>query len=165
MTKTSDQLRDEYLAKLEKVASLSVDDAKKELLNEVTKDLTSEVAKRIRNAEERVKLESQVKAREILVDAMKHGATNYTAEYTISTVTVPNEETKGRIIGREGRNIRAFERAAQVEIELDETNEIRLSSFDAIRREVARMSLEQLLKDGRIQPDENAVKIVNLSKP
>ncbi len=152
MAKTNDQLHEELLAKLEKAANLSREDAKRELLDELQKDLTSEVAKRIRNAEERVKLEAQAKAREILSDAMKHGATNYTAEYTISTVSVPNEETKGRIIGREGRNIRAFERAAQVEIELDETTEIRVSSFDAIRREIARRALEILVKDTRIQP-------------
>lgn len=152
MAKTTDQVREEYLEKLEKISGLSKDEASKQLLEELQKDLTSEVAKRIRNAEERVRLEASNKAREILVDAMKHGATNYTAEYTISTVTVPNEETKGRIIGREGRNIRAFERAASVEIELDESNEIRLSSFDAIRREIARRSLEILIKDTRIQP-------------
>lgn len=152
MAKTADQIREEYLEKLEKISGLSKDEATKHLLDELQKDLTSEVAKRIRNAEERVRLEASNKAREILVDAMKHGATNYTAEYTISTVTVPNEETKGRIIGREGRNIRAFERAASVEIELDESNEIRLSSFDAIRREIARRSLEILIKDTRIQP-------------
>ncbi|MBP7118514.1 ribonuclease Y [Candidatus Woesebacteria bacterium] len=152
MVKTADQIRQEYLEKLEKLSGLTKDEATKQLLEELQKDLTSEVAKRIRNAEERVKLEASTKAREILVDAMKHGATNYTAEYTISTVTVPNEETKGRIIGREGRNIRAFERAASVEIELDESNEIRLSSFDAIRREIARRSLEILIKDTRIQP-------------
>ncbi len=152
MAKTTDQLRDELLEKLEKISGLSKEEAKKELLEELQKDLTSDMAKRIRNAEERIKLDSQSKAREILVDAMKHGATNYTAEYTISTVSVPNEETKGRIIGREGRNIRAFERAASVEIELDETNEIRISSFDAIRREIARRALEILVKDTRIQP-------------
>lgn len=152
MAKTVDQLREEYLEKLQKITQLSVEDAKREMLDELQKDLTSEVAKKIRNAEERIKLEASVKSREILVDAMKHGATNYTAEYTISTVSVPSEETKGRIIGREGRNIRAFERAAQVEIELDESNEIRVSSFDAIRREIARRSLEILIKDTRIQP-------------
>ncbi len=152
MAKTNDQLHEELLAKLEKVANLSREEAKRELLDELQKDLASETAKRIRNAEERVRLEAQAKAREILADAMKHGATSYTAEYTISTVSVPNEETKGRIIGREGRNIRAFERAAQVEIELDETNEIRISSFDAIRREIARRALEVLVRDTRIQP-------------
>ncbi len=114
MAKTTDDIREELIAKLEKVSGLSREEAKNELLNELQKDLTADMAKRIRNAEDRIKLDSQAKAREILVDAMKHGATNYTAEYTISTVSVPNEETKGRIIGREGRNIRAFERAAQV---------------------------------------------------
>jgi len=142
----------ELLEKLNKVSSMTADEAKKELLSEVQKDLTSEIAKRIKNAEEKVQQNAAEKAREILVDAMKHGATNYVAEYTISTITVPSEEVKGRIIGKEGRNIRSFERAANVEIEIDETNEIRLSSFDPIRREIARRSLELLIKDTRIQP-------------
>ncbi len=138
--------------KLAKAAKMSVDDAKKYLLAEVQKDLTEEIAKKIRAAEDRIKLESSEKAKEILVDSMKHGATAYTAEYTVSTVTVPNEDVKGRIIGAGGRNIRAFEKEAGVEIEIDETNEIRLSSFDAIRREIARRSLEILIRDARIQP-------------
>lgn len=152
MVKSEDQLRNELLEKLEKVSGLSRDEAKRMLLDELQRELTAEVAKRIRNAEERVKLEAAERAREILVDAMKHGVTNYVAEYTVSTVKVDSEEAKGRIIGREGRNIRAFERAAKVEIELDETNEIRLSSFDSVRREIARRALEILLKDKRIQP-------------
>jgi len=152
MTKTTNDLHQELVEKLEKVSGLTADEAKKMLLDELQKDLTSEMAKRIRNAEERFKLEAAAKSREILIDAMKHGATKYTAEYTISTVRVPDEETKGRIIGKEGKNIRAFEKAAGVEIEIDETNEVRLSSFDAIRREIARRSLEILIKDARIQP-------------
>lgn len=146
------KLEEDLASKLENVSSYTKEEAKKELLNIVQKDLTSEIAKRIRQAEERIKLESQEKAREILVDAMKHGATTYTAEYTISTVRVPDEETKGRIIGREGRNIRTFEKEAGVEIELDETNEIRLSSFDSVKREIARRALELLIRDKRIQP-------------
>src|SRR6185369_2579069 len=78
--------------------------------------------------------------------------TTYTAEYTISTITVPSEEVKGRIIGAGGRNIRAFETATGVEVEMDEGNAIRLSSFDSIRREIARRALEILIKDTRIQP-------------
>lgn len=152
MAKNDDQLHEELVSKLEKASGMSRDEAKRMLLDELQKELTAEVAKKIRNAEERVKLEATDRAREILVDAMKHGATTYVAEYTVSTVKVENEDAKGRIIGREGRNIRAFERAAQVEIELDETNEIRLSSFDSVRREIARRSLEILLKDQRIQP-------------
>ncbi len=143
---------EELRGKLSRVSSMTADEAKKELLFEVQKGLTGEIAKRIKNAEEKIRQAAAEKAREILVDAMKHGATNYVAEYTISTITVPSEEVKGRIIGKEGRNIRAFERAAGVEIEIDETNEIRLSSFDPIRREVARRSLELLVKDARIQP-------------
>ncbi|OGY07149.1 MAG: ribonuclease Y [Candidatus Blackburnbacteria bacterium RIFCSPHIGHO2_01_FULL_40_17] len=128
------------------------DEAKDALLAEVDKELVSEKAKRIRQMEENLKLESSEKAKEILVDAMRHGATDYVAEFTISTIRLPDEEIKGRVIGREGRNIRAFEQATGVEIEIDETNDIRLSSFDPIRREVARRSLETLVKDGRIQP-------------
>ena len=150
--KTTDDVREELIKKLEKVSGLSQEQAEKMLLEEVSKGLTSQVARRIKNAEEKVKREAADKAREILVDAMKHGATNYVAEYTVSSVYVDSEEAKGRIIGREGRNIRAFERAAKVEIELDETNEIRLSSFDSVRREIARRALEILLKDKRIQP-------------
>lgn len=144
--------QDEYKDKLSKVAKLTVDEAKKALLDEVQKDLTAEIAKKIRAAEEKIKEEAHAKAEEILLDAMKHGATNYTAEYTVSSVTVPNEDAKGRIIGAGGRNIRTFEKEAGVEIEIDETNDIRLSSFDAIRREIARRALEILIKDARIQP-------------
>lgn len=144
--------RDDYLEKLAKVAKMTIDEAKKALLDEVQKDLTGEIAKKIRQAEERIKLEANEKAQEILVDAMKHGATSYVAEYTVSSVTVPNEEVKGRIIGAGGRNIRTFEKEAGVEMEIDETNEIRISSFDSIRREIARRALEILVKDTRIQP-------------
>ncbi len=144
--------QDEYKDKLSRVAKMTVEEAKKELLNEVQKDLTADIAKKIRAAEEKIKEEAHAKAEEILLDAMKHGATNYTAEYTVSSVTVPNEDAKGRIIGAGGRNIRAFEKEAGVEIEIDETNDIRLSSFDSIRREIAKRALETLIKDARIQP-------------
>src|SRR5258708_2854494 len=154
--------QDEYIQKLEKVSGMTRDEAKKVLLDEVQKDLTSEIAKKIRQAEERVKLEANEKAQEIIVDAMKHGATTYTAEYTISTVAIPNEEVKGKIIGREGRNIRTFEKETGVEMEMDEGNLIRLSSFDSVRREIAKRSLEILIKDTRIQPSriEEVVKQV-----
>jgi len=154
--------RDEYVEKLAKVAKLTPDEAKKLLMDEVQKELTSEIAKRIRNAEERIKLEANEKAKEILADAMKHGATSYVPEYTLSSVSLPNEEAKGRIIGAGGKNIRAFEREALVEVEIDEGPEIRVSSFDAIRREVAKRALEILIKDTRIQPTriEEVVKMV-----
>ncbi|MBU0997927.1 ribonuclease Y [Patescibacteria group bacterium] len=143
---------EELIEKLSRVSKMTVDEAKKELLDQVQKSLTSEIAKKIRLSEEKIKLEANGKAKEILADAMKHAATSYVAEYTISSIIVPDESVKGRIIGAGGRNIRAFERAAKVEIELDESNEIRISSFDAIRREIAKRALEILIKDTRIQP-------------
>lgn len=152
MTKDLTVLEDELKDKLSKVSNLTIEEAKKMLLDEVQKDLTAEIAKKIRSAEERIKLEANEKAKEILADAMKQGATSYVAEYTVSAVTVPNEDVKGRIIGAGGRNIRTFEKEAGVEIEIDETNEIRISSFDAVRREIAKRSLEELINDTRIQP-------------
>ena len=144
--------KDEYIEKLSKVAHLTPDEAKKALLEEVQSELTGEIAKKIRASEEKIKEEAGERAQEILLDAMKHGATGYVAEYTVSSVTVPNEDVKGRIIGAGGRNIRTFEKEAGVEIEIDETNEIRLSSFDSVRREIAKRALEILIKDARIQP-------------
>jgi len=140
------------IKKLEKISNMTRDEAKRVLLDEVQKELTGEIAKKIRQAEEKIKEEATERAQEILLDAMKHGATGYVAEYTVSSVTVPNEDAKGRIIGAGGRNIRTFEKEAGVEIEIDETNEIRLSSFDAVRREIAKRALEILIKDARIQP-------------
>ncbi len=143
---------DELKKRLEKSSKMTEDEAKKILLDEVQKDIRAEVAKKIRVADEKIKLEANEKAREILVDAMKHGATDYVAEYTVSTVYVPNEEVKGRIIGREGKNIRTFEKETGVELELGETKEVRLSSYDSVRREIAKRSLETLIRDKRIQP-------------
>ena len=143
---------EELIKKLSRVSKMTVDEAQKELLAQVQKSLTSEIAKKIRLSEEKIKLEAGEKAKEILADAMKHAATSYVAEYTISSIVVPDESVKGRIIGAGGRNIRAFERAAKVEIELDEGNEIKISSFDSIRREIAKRALEILIKDTRIQP-------------
>lgn len=145
--------RKELAEKLSKVGKLTIDEAKEELLRQVDKELDDEIAKKIRAAAQRIKQEADEKAREILVDAMRHGATELTAEYTISTVALPDEEAKGRIIGQGGRNIRAFEHATGVDVDLDETpGAIRLSSFDSVRREIARISLEKLIRDGRIQP-------------
>ncbi|OGM18250.1 ribonuclease Y [Candidatus Woesebacteria bacterium RIFCSPHIGHO2_01_FULL_38_10] len=146
------RFEEELKEKLEEVSKMSLEEAKRLLLEEIQKDLKAEIAKKIRNAEERVKQEAKEKAQEILSDAMKHGATSYVAEYAVSSIEVPNEEVKGRIIGREGRNIRSFEKETGVELELDETNVIRLSSFDSVRREIAKRSLQILIKDTRIQP-------------
>lgn len=154
--------QDDYKDKLSKVANMTVDEAKKALLDEVQKELTGEIAKKIRQAEERIKEDAQENAKEVILDAMKHAATGYVAEYTVSSITIPNEDVKGRIIGAGGKNIRIFEKEAGVEIEIDETNEIRLSSFDAVRREIAKRALEILIKDTRIQPSriEEVIKMV-----
>jgi ribonuclease Y len=150
------QLEDEkqnVLKRLEKVASLTHDQARKQLLDELEKSLSSEMAQKIQAAENSAKEEADEKAREILVDSMYHGATDYVAEYTVSVVKLPDDEVKGRIIGKDGRNIRAFEQATGVDIDLDDQpGQVRLSSFDPVRREIARISLERLIKDGRVQP-------------
>jgi len=143
---------DELKNALEKVSKMTADEGKKLLLKEVQKDIKAEVAKSIRTAKERIKQEAKKDSQEILADAMRQGLTEYVAEYTVSSIKVPNEEVKGRIIGKEGRNIRAFERVTGVELELDETSEIKLSSFDSIRREIAKRALQMLIKDTRIQP-------------
>lgn len=147
-----ERLRDEYRQKLEKVSGLTSEEAKQALLDEVEKREAQVVAKIIKEKEEEAKAKASKRAQEILVDAMRHGALDYIAEYTVSTIKIPDEEMKGRIIGKEGRNIRAFEQATGVDIDLDEEGIIRLSSFDQIRREIARRALEKLLKDSRIQP-------------
>ncbi len=145
-------IRKREVGKLEKIAKLSFQEAKELLLEATEKKLAEEVAKKIREAEEEVKRGADEKAKEILVEAMRHGATDYVAEYTVSSVHLPDEDMKGRIIGREGRNIRAFERATGVEIELDESNDLNLSSFDPVRREIAKQALKKLVGDRRINP-------------
>lgn len=142
----------EQIAKFEKLATLTREEAKELILERVEKNLAEDISRKIQEAEAEIKSCSEEKAREILVDAMQRGVTDYVVEYTVSTIKLDDEEMKGRIIGREGRNIRAFERATGVEIELDESNDVYLSSFDPIRREVARRSLEKLIKDRRIRP-------------
>ncbi len=145
--------KDQLLQKLEKIAGLTKDQAKDLLLQGWEDRLKGEVAKKIKAAEEEVKITSDDKAKQILVDAIRYGAIDYVSEYTLSVINLPSEDYKGRIIGKDGRNIRAFEIATGVDVDLEEEKVIRLSSFDAIRREVARMSLERLIKDGRIQPE------------
>lgn len=144
--------QDEYRNKLQKVSGMTAEEAKEELLKETEQKEAQAIARIIKEREEEAKQTADKKAQEILVDSMRHGALNYIAEFTVSVVKVEDEEMKGRIIGKEGRNIRAFEQATGVDVDLDEEGIIRLSSFDQVRREVARRSLEKLLKDTRIQP-------------
>ena len=147
-----EQIKAEQLAKLERAAHLTRDEARTLILKAVEDSLDEDVAKRLREAEETAREEAKKKSQTILVDAMLHGATNYVAEYTVSTVKLPDEEMKGRIIGKEGRNIRTFEQVTGVDVDLDEEGVIKLSCFDPVRREIARVALDRLMKDGRIQP-------------
>ena len=146
-------LRKKQLRSLEKISSLTREEAKKQLLEQLDKDLAETTAKAIKEAEEKATEEAESKSKEILIEAMRHGATDYVAEFTVSSVKLPDDDVKGRIIGKEGRNIRAFEKATGVDVDLDETpGEVRLSSFDSVRREIARTALTRLIADGRIQP-------------
>jgi ribonuclease Y len=152
LKKELEDKRTEMLQKLEKIAKMTKDEAKELLLRGWEDRLKEDIAKKIKAAEEEIKTRVDDKAKSILVDAMRYGAIDYVAEYTLSVVNLPSEDFKGRIIGKDGRNIRAFEIATGVDVDLEEEGVIRLSSFDASRREIARLSLERLIKDGRIQP-------------
>jgi ribonuclease Y len=140
------------LEKLEQISGLSVEKAKALMMSSTEKKMSIWISKKIEEARGNIKQQEEELSKEILVDSMRHGITETVAEYTVSTISLADEKVKGKIIGREGRNIRAFEKATGVEIELDETNDIRISSFDSTRREIARLSLEKLIRDGRIQP-------------
>src|SRR3990167_4713641 len=147
-----EESKKQQLAKLQAIAKLSQEEDKELILKSYQKRLSRDVAQLISDAEKQAKVQAEEKSKEILVEAMRHGATDYVAEYTVSLVKVKDEDMKGRIIGREGRNIRTFEKATGVEVDLDEEGVIRLSCFDPVRREIARVSLEKLIVDGRVQP-------------
>lgn len=141
------------ISELEEVSGLTTEEAKDVLFSRLEEKLSRQMAVFVREKEEQAHAEAEEKVREILVDAMKHGATDDVPEYTVSVVELPNEESKGKIIGKAGRNINAFERRTGVDLDLDMSpTEVRLSCFDPVRREIARRSLEKLIKDGRIQP-------------
>ena len=146
------KIKEEYREKLSKSSGLTSDEARNELLKETEEKESQAVARIIREKEDIARKTADKKSQEILIDSMRHGALNYIAEYTVSTVKIDDEDIKGRIIGKEGRNIRAFEQATGVDVDLDEEGIIRLSNFDQVRREIARRSLEKLIKDTRIQP-------------
>jgi len=149
-----EKLRKDLIEKTEKTSKMSIDEAKQILLEQVEKDLSAEISKKIKAAEDEIKLTADAKAKEILADAMLHGVTDYVSEFTTSRVKLPDEEMKGRIIGKEGRNIRTFEQATGVDVVMDDElpDTLILSSFDPVRREIAKVSLERLMEDGRIQP-------------
>jgi len=148
-----DQLRTESIQKLEKIAGLNKEQAKVELLEKTEKEYELDVLERIRKLEMRGIEQYERKAKEIIATAVQSYALPQTQEMTTSSVVLPSEEIKGRIIGKEGRNIRAFEKAAGVELIVDETpGLVIISSFNPVRREIAKIALEKLLRDGRIQP-------------
>jgi ribonucrease Y len=148
-----DKSKSQVLKKLEELSGYSKEEAKEYLIEGLKKKLSHDLAKLVAEKEEQARLDADDKAREILIDAMRHGATDYVAEYTVSVVSIPSEDIKGKIIGKNGRNIHAFERKTGVDIDLDTSNtEIKLSSFNPVRREIARVAMERLIKDGRIQP-------------
>jgi len=146
-------LKSQILEELERVAKLSKQEAKDMLVAEMRNDAQKEAAVIVKKIEDDAREEGEQKAREIIGQALQRCATDTVSEMTVSVVSLPNDEMKGRIIGREGRNIRAIEAATGVELIVDDTPEtITVSGFDPIRREVARLSLEKLISDGRIHP-------------
>ena len=147
------QITQKHREQLEAVAAMSSDDAKQLLLAEVEKESRQDMARLMREIEDQAKETAESKARSYIAMAIQRVASDQVAEITVSTVPLPKEEMKGRIIGRNGRNIRAFEQAAGVDIVVDDTPEaVTVSSFDAVRREVARRAMERLIVDGRIHP-------------
>ena len=148
-----DRVMEEQKEKLEVIAGISSDEAKRLLIQSMESDAKRDAALMIRKIEDEVKLAADRKSREIIAYAIQRYAGDFVGENTVSAVNLPGEEMKGRIIGREGRNIRAIEAATGIDLIVDDTPEaVVLSSFDPIRREVARISLERLIQDGRIHP-------------
>jgi ribonuclease Y len=145
--------RTQIIGELESVSGMSKEDAKSRLLEEVEREARGDMVRVIRRIEEEAQLEGEGKAREIIADAIQRVASEHVSEITVSVVPLPSDEMKGRIIGRNGRNIRAFEQAAGVDVIVDDTPEaVTISCFDSVRREVARRSMERLVVDGRIHP-------------
>ncbi len=153
MEKKYESLIGEQRMLLEKIAGISAEEAKDRLMKVVESEMRHESAKLVKKIEEETQVQAEKRAREIIVCAIQRYAADYVAEETVSVVNLPNEEMKGRIIGREGRNIRALEAATGVDLIVDDTPEaVIISGFNPIRREIARMTLERLITDGRIHP-------------
>ena len=148
-----DKIYDKMTAELERISKLTREEAKKELIAKYEDEAKKDAAILIREIENNAKEEAGKKAKEIVTLAIQKTAVDHTSEVTVTTVDLPNDEVKGRIIGREGRNIRALEAATGVDLIIDDTPEaVVVSSFDPVRREIARLSLEKLILDGRIHP-------------
>ena len=148
-----EELKASQLAMLEKISGLTVDEAKAQLISQVEEEAKHDAAVKLKEIERQLKDEADARAREVISTAIQRCAADHASEATVSVVPLPNDEMKGRIIGREGRNIRTLETLTGVDLIIDDTPEaITLSSFDPVRREIARMSLEKLITDGRIHP-------------
>jgi len=147
------KLRQEQEKKLSEIAKLKKEEARKSLLEQVEKDYSEDITRKIRSMREQMKTAWETEAKELIATAIERLATDQTAEMTVYAVHLPNDEIKGKIIGKEGRNIQAFERATGVDLVVDETPEtVTVSSFNPVRRAVAVKALQMLIKDGRIQP-------------
>lgn len=152
-SKELDELILNQTVKLHEISGLSRDQAEKVLLERVERELATEIGIRLQKHEENIRTAAEQKAREILATAIQRFAASHTAETTVSTVDIPNDDMKGRIIGREGRNIRTFEKLTGVDVIVDDTpGVVVVSAFDNVRREVARLTLHKLITDGRIHP-------------
>lgn len=146
-------LVNEEKERLQKIANLTIDEAKKVLLARLSEELNNEKAVLIKNIDEEIRNSADKKAKEVISLAIQRCAVEHTVESTVSVVSLPNDEMKGRIIGREGRNIRALEMATGVDVIIDDTPEaVSLAGFDPVRREIAKLTLEKLMVDGRIHP-------------
>ncbi len=156
------ELKDKQMKQLELISGMSSAEAKQALLDAMEVEMQHEASRRLRQWENKLKEEAALKAQEILALAIQRSASDIVAETTVSVVPLPNDEMKGRLIGREGRNIRALEQATGVDLIIDDTPEaVTISSFDPVRREIARVALNRLIQDGRIHPariEEMAVK-------
>ena len=149
----AERLKQEQVEALERISGFTSEEAKRYLLDQLEADVTHESAMKIKEIEARCKEEADTKAREIVSLAIQRCAADHVAEATVSVVPLPNDEMKGRIIGREGRNIRTLETMTGVDLIIDDTPEaITVSCFDPVRREIARIALEKLIQDGRIHP-------------
>ena len=148
-----EKMYSDQLEELQRIGQMSMDEAKQVLLGEAEKEARNDMARIIRQIEQEARSEGERRAREIITDAIQRVASEHVASVSTSLVTLPNEEMKGRIVGRNGRNIRAFEQAAGVDVIVDDTPEaVTISCFDPVRREIARRSLDRLIVDGRIHP-------------
>lgn len=159
-----DNRHERIISELERVSSMTQEEAKTQLLDEVEHEARGDMLRIIRQIEEEAQHEGERRARELIADAIQRVASDHVSEITVSVVPLPSDDMKGRIIGRNGRNIRAFEHAAGVDVIVDDTPQaVTISSFDSVRREVARRAMEKLVLDGRIHP-ANIEKLVKKAR-